>query len=237
MDTTAIARTLTDRLESLDAELTELTAVPRDPVTAVSFGKRIGDGTTEAIDRMTKIGTADQLAVMRTDVVRALAKIDEGTYGLCDRCSGMIPDERLEARPWAVLCVSCAARRASCPDVAPAVVRPCVPHRPNALGHWHHAAGTRRPDRRAGCARARPRARPRMRHGNEPGLPRRARLARERCGGGSPRVRGRRAPARRERRRDGAARGCDAPRRAWRRRTVRPRARHRVFPLDRARAA
>lgn len=113
MDTAAISRALTDRLDSLDAELEELTAVPRDPAAAVSFGKRIGDGTTEAIDRMTKVGTAEQLAVMRADVVRALAKIDEGTYAMCDRCGALIPEERLEARPWSVRCVSCAARHAS----------------------------------------------------------------------------------------------------------------------------
>jgi len=113
MDTRPIRTALLARLENLDEELAELTAVPRDPATAVSFGKRIGDGTTEAIDRMTKVGTAEQLSVMRIDVVRALEKIDEGTYGLCDRCGALIPDERLEARPWSVLCVSCAARRAS----------------------------------------------------------------------------------------------------------------------------
>jgi DnaK suppressor protein len=113
MDTRPIRTALLARLENLDEELAELTAVPRDPATAVSFGKRIGDGTTEAIDRMTKVGTAEQLAVMRTDVVRALEKIEEGTYGLCDRCGASIPDERLEARPWSVLCVSCASRRAS----------------------------------------------------------------------------------------------------------------------------
>lgn len=113
MDTRTIRTALLARLENLDEELAELTAVPRDPATAVSFGKRIGDGTTEAIDRMTKVGTAEQLAVMRTDVVRALEKIEEGTYGLCDRCGASIPDERLEARPWSVLCVSCASRRAS----------------------------------------------------------------------------------------------------------------------------
>ena len=111
MDTAAVSRALTERLESLDAELAELTAVPRDPVTAVSFGKRIGDGTTEAIDRMTKVGTAEQLAVIRVDVVRALEKIDDGTYGLCDRCGASIPEERLEARPWSTLCVSCASLR------------------------------------------------------------------------------------------------------------------------------
>jgi DnaK suppressor protein len=113
MDTRPIRTALLARLENLDEELAELTAVPRDPATAVSFGKRIGDGTTEAIDRMTKVGTAEQLAVMRTDVVRALEKIEEGTYGLCDHCGASIPDERLEARPWSVLCVSCASRRAS----------------------------------------------------------------------------------------------------------------------------
>jgi DnaK suppressor protein len=113
VDTVVIRAALEERLANLDEELAELTAVPRDPVTAVSFGKRIGDGTTEAIDRMTKVGTAEQLSVMRTDVVRAIAKLDDGTYGLCDRCGASIPDERLEARPWSVLCVACASRRAS----------------------------------------------------------------------------------------------------------------------------
>lgn len=112
MNTEAVARLLQARRADLAEELETLTAVPRDPMAAVSFGKRIGDGTTEAIDRMTKVGTAEQLDVMRTDVVRALEKIEEGTYGLCDRCGASIPDERLEARPWSVLCVACASRRA-----------------------------------------------------------------------------------------------------------------------------
>ena len=111
LDTRAIADVLRARLAGLDEELAALTAVPRDPAAAVSFGKRIGDGTTEAIDRMTKVGTAEQLAVIRADVVRALEKIDDGTYGLCDRCGASIPEERLEARPWSTLCVSCASLR------------------------------------------------------------------------------------------------------------------------------
>jgi DnaK suppressor protein len=113
MDTRAIRTVLLARLDNLDEELAELTAVPRDPATAVSFGKRIGDGTTEAIERITNVGTAEQLAVIRADVIRALEKIEEGTYGLCDRCGALIPEERLDARPWSVRCVSCASRRAS----------------------------------------------------------------------------------------------------------------------------
>jgi DnaK suppressor protein len=111
MDTEAIRRSLQERLGSLDAELGELTAVPRDPAAAVSFGKRIGEGTTEAVDRLTKAGAAEQLAAMRGDVVRALGKLDDGTYGLCDRCGALIAEERLEARPWSVLCVRCASLR------------------------------------------------------------------------------------------------------------------------------
>jgi DnaK suppressor protein len=109
MDTAMIRGALEERRSALDAELGELTAVSRDPAAAVSYGKRIGDGTTEAVDRLTKVGAAEQLDAMRADVVRALEKLDDGTYGLCDRCGRLIPDERLEARPWSVLCVRCAS--------------------------------------------------------------------------------------------------------------------------------
>lgn len=111
MDHDAIREVLSRRLRDLDEDLAELTAVPKDPMAAVSFGKRVGDGTTEAVDRISKVGTAEQLDAMRTDVVRALAKLDDGTYGLCDRCRRLIPEERLEARPWSVSCIECASTR------------------------------------------------------------------------------------------------------------------------------
>ena len=47
---------------------------------------------------------ADQLV---RDIDAALARLDEGTYGTCTRCGQPIPEERLEAVPYAVLCVSC----------------------------------------------------------------------------------------------------------------------------------
>ena len=40
---------------------------------------------------------------------RALAKLDEGTYGVCDACGAAIPPARLQAMPDSVLCVTCAA--------------------------------------------------------------------------------------------------------------------------------
>jgi DnaK suppressor protein len=44
------------------------------------------------------------------DVERALSKMDAGTYGVCERCGGPISLERLEALPWAVLCIDCKQR-------------------------------------------------------------------------------------------------------------------------------
>ena len=41
------------------------------------------------------------------DVDRALAKMDAGTYGTCERCGNPITEERLEAIPWALLCIDC----------------------------------------------------------------------------------------------------------------------------------
>ena len=77
----------------------------------ISFGKRVGDGTQMAVDRLSQVAVHDQLQVTGADVRRALAKLDEGTYGRCDVCGEPIPDGRLEALPWAVLCVQDAARR------------------------------------------------------------------------------------------------------------------------------
>ena len=111
MNTGAVRRALEARRVELLGELETLTAVPRDPMAAVSFGKRIGDGTTEAVDRLNTVGAANALAATLADVERALAKIEEGTYGTCDRCGGPIPAERLEAIPWAALCVGCAGAR------------------------------------------------------------------------------------------------------------------------------
>ena len=44
------------------------------------------------------------------DVDRALEKVDEGSYGRCDVCGNPIGEGRLHALPWAVRCVSDAAR-------------------------------------------------------------------------------------------------------------------------------
>ncbi len=77
--------------------------------TAQGFGKRIGDGTTEAVGRLTEIGVGRSLESTLARTERALAKLDDGTYGICDACGEQIERARLEARPDSVLCLRCAA--------------------------------------------------------------------------------------------------------------------------------
>jgi DnaK suppressor protein len=111
VDLSRIAQELRARRADLASELGVMTTVERDPDASVSFGKRVGDGTTEAVERLNRVGTARELGAMLQDVERALVKIEDGTYGICDRCGRLIPEARLDARPWSVLCVDCAALR------------------------------------------------------------------------------------------------------------------------------
>src|SRR5579862_6637169 len=69
---------------------------------AVSFGKRIGDGTSEAVSRLTDVGVGESLERGLERTERALRKLDEGTYGICDGCGGQISSGRLRAMPDAV---------------------------------------------------------------------------------------------------------------------------------------
>lgn len=109
LDLDAVRGALEGELESLEGELATLTTVTRDPAATIGFGKRVGEGTSEAIGRIERVGQADALAAKLAGVRRALEKLDEGTYGICDRCGASIPDERLEARPSSVRCVRCSA--------------------------------------------------------------------------------------------------------------------------------
>jgi RNA polymerase-binding transcription factor len=104
-----VAVSLKARRIELAAELERLTAPPAEGA-SVGFGKRIGDGTTEAVERLATTATARSLAASIKDIDRALIKIEEGTYGVCDSCGEPIAEARLEALPAAALCVVCASK-------------------------------------------------------------------------------------------------------------------------------
>ncbi|NQU20844.1 MAG: TraR/DksA C4-type zinc finger protein, partial [Candidatus Nealsonbacteria bacterium] len=43
-------------------------------------------------------------------IEEALERIEDGIYGVCEKCDGKIPKVRLNAIPYAILCVRCASR-------------------------------------------------------------------------------------------------------------------------------
>ncbi len=104
-----VRETLLAKQRELEARAAELTAPP-DATGGISFGKRVGDGTSLAVERLAQVAAHEQLLWQAEDIERALAKLDEGTYGACDSCGVRIPEGRLEIHPWAVLCVPCASR-------------------------------------------------------------------------------------------------------------------------------
>lgn len=108
LDLNAIRAELEARRNSLRERVAGLAKRP-DRGSALGFGKRIGDGTTEAVSRLTDIGVGDSLERVLARTERALAKLDEGTYGICDACGGPIPPGRIRALPDGVLCLPCAA--------------------------------------------------------------------------------------------------------------------------------
>jgi DnaK suppressor protein len=101
---------LRSRLAELEVRLAELAKAP-EPGAGIGFGKRIGDGTSEAISRRNDIGVGNSLLVTEEKLRRALAKLEEGSYGRCDRCGGAIAPGRLEAAPESSLCIDCASFR------------------------------------------------------------------------------------------------------------------------------
>ena len=72
-----------------------------------SADQHMADTATETVER--EIGNTLELHDERLLVAidAALGRIEAGTYGKCVNCGAQIPEERLEAMPWATLCIDC----------------------------------------------------------------------------------------------------------------------------------
>jgi DnaK suppressor protein len=64
-----------------------------------------GDTATATYDRELDYTLSENSEQVLADIDRALKKIDDGTYGMCEKCDKPISTERLEAMPWARLCI------------------------------------------------------------------------------------------------------------------------------------
>jgi DnaK suppressor protein len=107
LDLAEIERTLRRRQTEMGERIAGLAKAP-ERGSGISFGKRVGDGTVEAVSRLNEIGVGNNLVVALERVERALAKLDEGSYGRCDNCGKPILPARLRAMPESTRCIDCA---------------------------------------------------------------------------------------------------------------------------------
>jgi RNA polymerase-binding protein DksA len=109
-ETEKIRLALTARRDELQVEysstVAELAELQRDRLTD-SAGDDQADTGTKTFEREQEITLANAILERITQVERALERLDEGSYGWCERCGNPIPVERLAAFPSATLCVSC----------------------------------------------------------------------------------------------------------------------------------
>jgi RNA polymerase-binding transcription factor len=65
----------------------------------------LGDVATATFDREMASTLEENSTHVLGEIDAALARIEEGTYGVCERCGEPIGEERLDALPWAKLCI------------------------------------------------------------------------------------------------------------------------------------
>jgi RNA polymerase-binding transcription factor DksA len=116
---------LRSRLQSerqrLNEELEELktSSTPKEERRDGSpFGKR-EEEATETLELEKRLALEKRLKEQLFEVTRALEKFEQGTYGKCDSCGRAIDPARLEALPYAILCMTCKAKLAKEPRLKP----------------------------------------------------------------------------------------------------------------------
>ena len=94
-----------EQATSLRAEADSL-ALEREPGD-VQFDEESGEGGTVTVDRERNLALSGQASLAVEEIDDALRRVDDKTYGYCERCFQPIPKPRLRALPYARLCVAC----------------------------------------------------------------------------------------------------------------------------------
>ena len=73
----------------------------------IQFDDESGEGGTVTVDRERDLALSAQALVAVDEIDHALAKMSGRAYGICENCGRLIPKARLEALPYARLCIDC----------------------------------------------------------------------------------------------------------------------------------
>ena len=72
---------------------------------AIGSGDHIADSASETYLRELDGGLEENAGHLLSEIDAALGRIEDGSYGLCTRCGQPIGEVRLEAVPYATLCI------------------------------------------------------------------------------------------------------------------------------------
>jgi DnaK suppressor protein len=103
---------LEEHSASLRKEISQQGVDPDSEELHVSLERGFADTARSTDERARVIALVKELRSNLRDVEHALTKMERGTYGECERCHEPISLERLEALPWARLCISCKQKSA-----------------------------------------------------------------------------------------------------------------------------
>ncbi|NKX53147.1 TraR/DksA family transcriptional regulator [Arthrobacter mobilis] len=96
------------QIERLTADIREVTLAGRDIPADNEYDP---EGSTLNLERAREEAMLASTRTELAEVLDAQQRMDRGTYGVCERCGNRIPRERLEARPEARFCITCAGLR------------------------------------------------------------------------------------------------------------------------------
>ena len=93
------------RLADLSADFDAVVAASRD---TNADDEHDPEGATIAFERSQVQALVRQAREHLAEIEAAMGRLDAGTYGICEECGRPIAEGRLEARPVARTCISCA---------------------------------------------------------------------------------------------------------------------------------
>ncbi len=99
---------LEERIEEIEANVFEKTQ--SDLSGEAGFDEDFADAGTATFDRERELSIQNNVRDLIGQIDRAISRIDEGTYGTCERCGRPIDAPRLKALPHALLCMDCKRR-------------------------------------------------------------------------------------------------------------------------------
>ncbi|MEO6121291.1 MAG: TraR/DksA C4-type zinc finger protein [Acidimicrobiales bacterium] len=98
---------LTRDQQALSAQLVELGVGS----IGSTYDPNFADSSQVTAERGEAEALAASLREALDEVEKALARLDDGTYGICESCQQPIAPARLEAKPEAQFCITCASKR------------------------------------------------------------------------------------------------------------------------------